>query len=288
MAIAPQDLTVGPQPMRVAPLAQGQGPEALAFLSERPVDNVIMAGFIRDHGVVSPHHRGRFFGCWNTAGALEGVALLGHGVSFDARSEAATELFASLARRFPAPRLLMGESSQVQSFWGHYAPAGARPRKLRDVTILEQRRPFAGCEEVRGLRLARPEEADEVAALHAELVREETGADPLLSEPDDFRRRCLKRIERLRTWVWAEGGRIVYKADVVAMTPEVAYVEGVYVSLDERGKGHGRRCLAQMGRQLLKRVNSVCLFADEENARARDFYQSLGYRPASHYNILYF
>lgn len=274
--------------MRVAPLAQGQGPEALAFLSERPVDNVIMSGFIHDNGVVSPQNRGRFFGCWNTRGALEGVALLGRGVSFDSRSDAVTEAFAALARQSPTPRLLMGESNQVRSFWGYYAPAGAVPRKLRAITILEQRRPFVGCEEVRGLRPARPDEADEVTALHAEMVHEETGTHPLRAEPDDFRRRCLRRIERLRTWVWSEGGRIVFKADVVALTPEVAYVEGVYVNPGERGKGHGRRCLSQMGRQLLGRVGSVCLFADEDNLRAREFYLSVGYRPAGRYHILYF
>lgn len=274
--------------MRVAPLAQGHGPEVLAFLSERPVDNVVMSGFIHDNGVVSPQNRGRFFGCWNPAGALEGVALLGHGVAFDSRSDAATETFASLTRESPAPRLLMGECAQVRRFWGYYAPAGSAPRKLRDVTILKQQRPFAGCGGVRGLRLARPEEADEVAALHAEMVHEETGIDPLRAEPADFRLRCLKRIERLRTWVWSEGGPIVFKADVVAETPEVAYVEGVFVSLGARGKGHGRRCLSQMGRQLLRRVGSVCLFADEENRRARDFYLSLGYRPSSRYHILYF
>ena len=277
-----------PEQMRVTPLAQRHGPEALAFLSERPVDNVIMSGFIRDHGVVSPHNRGRFFGCWNGSGALEGVALVGHGISFDSRSEAATELFASLARKSAEPYLLMGEGRQVRSFWGYYAPAGAAPRKLRDVTILEQRRPFEGCGEVRGLRLARPEEVEQVAALHAEMVREETGDDLLLTEPDDFRRRCLERIEWRRTWVWSEGGPVVFKADVIASTPEVAYVEGVYVTPCERGKGYGRRCLAQMGRQLLKRVGSVCLFVDEDNRRARDFYRSVGYLPSTPYNILYF
>lgn len=284
----PQPFIVAPQQMRGAPLAPDHGPEALAFLSERPLDNVIMSGFIRDNGVVSPQNRGRFFGCWNRGGALEGVALLGHGVSFDSRCDAATKLFASLARQAPAPYVLMGESSQVQTFWNYYAPDGAAPRKLRHVTILEQRRPFASDGEARGLRLARPEEADEVTALHAELVREETGIDPMLAEPGDFRLRCLKRIERRRTCVWSEGGPIVYKADVVAATPEVAYVEGIYVSLDERGKGHGRRCLAQMGRELLKRAGSVCLFADDANVRARDFYLSVGYAPSSRYNILYF
>jgi len=274
--------------MRVNPLSQSHGPEALAFLAERPVDNVIMSGFIRDNGVVSPQNRGRFYGCWNRAGALEGVALVGHGVSFDSRSEAATKLFASLARKLPESHLLMGESGQVRRFWGYYAPTGEAPRKLRDVTILEQRRSFEGCEEVQGLRPARPEEADEVAALHAEMVTEETGHDPLKTEPESFRLRCLRRIERQRTWVWSEGGRILYKADVIALTPEVAYVEGVYVSPPERGKGHGRRCLAQTGRQLLRHVGSVCLFVDEENRRARDFYLSVGYTPSRRYNILYF
>ena len=274
--------------MRVAPLSQSHGPEALAFLAERPLDNVIMSGFIRDNGVVSPQNRGRFYGCWNRSGTLEGVALLGHGVSFDSRSEAATEVFASLAGKFPGSHLLMGESGQVRSFWRYYAPEGTVPRQMRDVTILEQRRPFEGCEELRDLRRALPGEADEVAALHAELVREETGTDPLLTEPEGFRLRCLRRIERERTWIWSEAGRIVYKADVIAMTPEVAYVEGVYVDARKRGRGHGRRCLAEMGRRLLRHVGSVCLFVDEENTRVKDFYLSVGYLPSSRYNILYF
>lgn len=274
--------------MRLTQLSHSHGPEALAFLAERPVDNVIMSGYIHDNGVASPQNRGRFYGCRGEGGALAGVALLGHGVSFDSRCEAATELFASLARQSAEPHLLMGESGQVRSFWRYYAPAGGAPRKTRDVTIMEQRRPFDGCCELLGLRPARPEDADEVAALHAAMVREETGADPLAAEPEDFRLRCLRRIERGRTWVWAEGGRILYKADVIALTPEAAYVEGVYVSPLERGKGHGRRCLAQMGRQLLKHVGAVCLFVDEENARGRDFYLSVGYTPASSYNILYF
>jgi hypothetical protein len=247
-----------------------------------------MSGFIRDNGVVSPQNRGRFYGCRNRRGALEGVALVGHGVAFDSRCEAATELFASLARNFPESRLLMGESGQVRSFWRYYSPGGGAPRKLRDVTILEQRRPFESCEALDDLRPAAPEEADEVAALHAEMVREETGEDPLRQDPEGFRLRCLRRIERRRTWVWSRAGRVVYKADVIALTPEAAYVEGVYVSPRDRGQGHGRRCLAEMGRRLLKHAGSVCLFVGEENPRARAFYLSVGYTPSSRYNILYF
>jgi ribosomal protein S18 acetylase RimI-like enzyme len=277
-----------PEQLNVSPLAESHGAEALSFLSARPVDNVIMSSFIRDHGVVSPQNRGRFYGCRNRAGALEGVALIGHGMSFDARSEAATETFANLTRRTSESRLLMGESGQVQRFWRYYAPGGGEPRMLRDVFLLEQRRPFDGCDEIRNLRPASPSDLEEVAALHSEMIAGETGHDPLRTDREAFLQRCLRRIEQRRTWAWFDGGRIIYKADVIAQTPEAAYVEGICVLPRERRKGYGRRCLAEMGRQLLGQAKAVCLFVDERNRRAQDFYFSIGYTRASRYHILYF
>lgn len=277
-----------PEQLNVSPLTESHSAETLSFLSERPVDNVIMSGFIRDHGMISPYNRGRFYGCRNRAGALEGVALIGYGMSFDARSEAVTKSFARLTRRSPDSHLLMGESEQVRRFWHYYAPDGATPRLLRDVVLLEQRLPYDGCEEVRGLRPATPGDLEEVAALHSEMMREETGGDPFRTDREGFLHRCLQRIERRRTWAWFDGGRIIYKADVIAQTPEAAYIEGICIHPQDRHKGYGRRCLAQMGRQLLEQANAVCLFVDEQNRRAQDFYLSIGYARASRYHILYF
>lgn len=274
--------------MKVNALEQSNSNEALLFLSQRPVDNVIMSGFMRDNGVVSPQNRGTFFGCWNRAGSLEGVALVGHGITFDSRSEAATEMFAHLAKRTASSHLLMGERDQVRSFWRFYSPRKTAPRRLRDVAILELRHPFKGCEQVHDLRPAMTQELDAVTALHARMVAEETGDDPLLTDPESFRQRCLRRIKQGRTWVWFKDARIIYKADVIAQTSDVAYIEGVYVSPEERGKGYGRRCLAQMGTHLLAGVTSVCLFADEHDDRSQNFYTSIGYLPASRYSILYF
>jgi ribosomal protein S18 acetylase RimI-like enzyme len=277
-----------PEQLNVSPLAESHGAEVLAFLSERPVDNVIMSGFIRDHGMLSPRNRGQFYACRNGAGVLEGVALIGDGMCFDARSEAATESFARLTRRLPESRLLMGESEQVQRFWRYYAPEGDQPRLLRDVFLLEQRLPYDDCEEIRDLRPASPGDLEEVAALHSGMINEENGGDPLRTDREGFLSRCLRRIEQGRTWVWFEGGRIIYKADVIAQTPEAAYIEGICVLPQERHKGYGRRCLAQMGRQLLGQASAICLFVDEQNRRAQDFYYSVGYDCASRYHILYF
>jgi hypothetical protein len=274
--------------LNVSPLSESHGAEVLSFLSERPMDNVIMSGFIRDNGVVSAQNRGRFYGCRNSAGALEGVALIGHAISFDARSEAVTESFAQFTKRSPESYLLMGESEQVKSFWRYYAPHGVQPREQRNVLLLEQRLPFDGCEEIQGLRPATPGDLDEVAALHSEMIGEESGNDPIRTDREGFLRRCLRRIEQQRTWAWFDGGRIIYKADVIAQTPEAAYVEGICVRSNERRKGYGRRCLTEMGRQLLGQTKAICLFVDERNRQGQDFYFSIGYDCARRYHILYF
>ena len=274
--------------IRIDRLTQSHQAEVLSFLSERPVDNVVMSGYIRDNGIMSPLNRGRFYACRNPKGTLEGVALIGHGMSFDSRSQAATETFAQLTRKCSSSFMLMGEHQQVQSFWSHYARDGAEPRLLRNVSLLEQRHPFAGCQEIEGLRAATPAQIEQVVALHAEMVLEETGRDPLETEAEAFRQRCLRRIERQRTWVWVKDGRVIFKADIIAQTPEVFYVEGIYVCSGERRKGYGRRCLAQLGRQLLERTEALCLFADNENAQAHSFYRSVGYTFLSRYDILYF
>jgi hypothetical protein len=277
-----------PEQLNVSPLTESHGAEILSFLSERPVDNVIMSGYIRDNGVVSPQNRGLFYGCRNGSGALEGVALIGDAMSFDARSEAVTETFAKFSKQSPASRLLMGESGLVQRFWHYYAPGGDPPRVLRNVLMLEQRLPFEGCEAMSGLRPAMPVDLEEVAALHSEMVSEETGTDPMLTDREGFLRRCLRRIEQRRTWAWFDGGRIIYKADVIAQTPEAVYVEGICVHPQERHKGYGSRCLAEMGRQLLEQASAVCLFVDERNRQAQDFYYGVGYTCTSRYHILYF
>src|SRR6266851_1145487 len=67
-------------------LTEEERNEVLAFLAERPVHTVCIAGFIRDNGLVSPFNRGTFYGCRNSDGRLEGVALIGHATLIEART----------------------------------------------------------------------------------------------------------------------------------------------------------------------------------------------------------
>ena len=83
--------------------------EVFAFLAERPIHTVCLAGFIRDNGLVSPHNRGTFYGCRNSEGRLEGVALIGHATLIEARSVRAMKEFGLVAQGFQHTHMILGE-----------------------------------------------------------------------------------------------------------------------------------------------------------------------------------
>ena len=64
-------------------LTENQREEVLEFLARRPLHAVIMSGWIREYGIVSPQHRGDFYGCRDGEGNLVGVALIGRNTLFE-------------------------------------------------------------------------------------------------------------------------------------------------------------------------------------------------------------
>jgi predicted GNAT family acetyltransferase len=262
-------------------------PEVLAFLAERPIHTVIMAGFIRDNGLVSPLNRGTFYGYRDRTGRLRGVALIGHATLIEARSDAALAAFARVAQVSPAAHMMMGEREEIKQFWSYYAENRQRPRLLCRELLFEQRWPVEVRTPVKGLRLATMEDLKLVIPAHARMAFQETRVNPLETDPKGFRLRCERRVEKGRTWVWIENDRLIFKADVVGQTPEATYLEGVYVNPEERFKGYGLRCVSQLTRTLLERNASVCLLVNEQNRRAQSLYQKVGFRLRGCYDSIF-
>jgi|SRR5215212_6696202 len=274
--------------LNFAPAAAGMEDEILSALADPTLTNVVMAGFIRDHGLVSSQNRGRFYVCRNESDKLEGVALIGHSVLFEAFSESAVEGFAEIARRESSTHLLMGEHNAVQRFWSHYADETQAPRHVCPVLFLQRSEKFQQQQDVPGLRLARPEDLEAVVRAQAAMAFETSGVDPLQKDPIGFRQRYLRRIDSNRVWVLMKNGCLSFKLDVMADTPDAIYIEGVYVRPEDRGKGLGQSCLAAAGQTLLERTKSIYLFVENENTRTTAFYLRLGFNVAAQYDLLYF
>ncbi|MGH9940736.1 MAG: GNAT family N-acetyltransferase [Pyrinomonadaceae bacterium] len=289
--ISPASLTAAATDgdLEIAPCVAGQEDEALKFLATRPIHTVVMRGFIRDNGLVSAANRGTFYACRDRQqeGALVGLALVGHLTMIEAHAEPALTALARYAQHCPNARVLMGEQEKIAKFFSHYAEAGQAPRLICRELLFEQCGPIALSDPVLGLREATFADLPLIIPVHAQLAFEDSGVNPLETDPVGFRRRCARRIEQGRVWVWVEQERLMFKADVVSDTPEVIYLEGVYVRPENRGQGYALRCLSQLGLNLLTRTRSICLLVNEHNHAAQSLYRKARYELRSCYDTIF-
>jgi predicted GNAT family acetyltransferase len=274
-------------PVVTSPLP-GSEQHVLSALSGTSLTNVIMEGFIRDNGFVNSQNRGKFYTCRDENNQLEGVALIGHTILFEAFSERAIQAFATLARRHGSAHLLMGEHNAVDRFWNYYSNKKESPRLVCPILFLERREPFAEQLEVPGLRQATRDDLEHVVHAQSAMAFEMSGVDPLKKDPAGFRERYLQRIAKKRVWVVIENERLVFKTDIIADTPHASYIEGVYVSPEQRGQGLGRRCLRGLSRILMARAKAIYLFVECQNSRTKSFYLNLGFNVAGEYDLLFF
>jgi predicted GNAT family acetyltransferase len=272
----------------VEPLKGEHEVEVLDFLAAHPLLTFVMSGWIKDNGLVSPLNRGDFYGCRNTQGELQGVALIGHITLFETNSEATLAAFACLTQNCESAYAVMGEESKVSRFLNYYyTQGGPEPRLICRELLFEQRNREALDEPVVGLRRATTEELEQVITVHAEMALEETGVNPLKVDPVGFRDRCARRIQQGRVWVSMKDNQLMFKADVISDLPEVTYLEGLYVSPEERGNGFGARCVRQLTNNLLTHSRSACLLAKDHNSAAHDCYRKAGYTLRESYQTLF-
>ena len=267
-------------------LQEREKSEALHFLARRPLHTVYMASLIRDNGVESPLNRGGFYSYRGSHGLLEGIALIGHATLVEARTEGALTAFAKIAQESSLPFLIRGEEETVMKFWRQYGSSGRSATRVCRELLMEQVNAPQG-EEISGLRLATLDDLETLVRVNSEMAMTESGSSPLERDPEGFRARTANRIARGRHWIWMEDGKLLFKADILAETPEVVYLEGIYVEPDQRGKGYGSSCLAQLGRKLLRRTGSICLTLNASKEKTKSFYCKAGYSLRSYYDTIY-
>ncbi len=261
--------------------------EVIGFLSERPIHTVIMAGLIRDNGLVSELNRGTFYGCRNSEGRLEGVALIGHATLIETRSRGAVKELALVAQIHSRLHMFMAEQDKAELFWNNYADDGQPMRRACRELLFELKSALDQRTPVDGMRLATLDDLNLIAPVHARMAEEESGVNPLEADREGFLARCSRRISQNRVWVVVKDDELVFKADVQAESDDLVYLEGIYVNPAQRGTGLGRRCLTSLCVDLLSRTRSICLLVNEENEAAQAFYRMCGFKWVGNYDTIF-
>jgi ribosomal protein S18 acetylase RimI-like enzyme len=173
------------------------------------------------------------------------------------------------------PRMLIGYERAVEELWEQLRGRLGRPRYERSgQPVFMLREPPPPGES--GLRRAHPADLELLLPAAAAAHEEELGIDPLERDEQAFRWRTRGQIELGRSWLWEEGGRILFKAEASAWTPAAVQLQQVWTDPELRGRGHARRALRDLCRELLGRTACVCLFVRPENAPAIRLYEAVG------------
>jgi ribosomal protein S18 acetylase RimI-like enzyme len=182
----------------------------------------------------------------------------------------------------------MGEEHRIAEFLNYYYSDGGQELRHACTEILfELTWPIPVLEKVTNLRLGMVEDLELVVPVHAQMSFEESGVDPLVKDPVGFRKRCARRLEQNRTYVWVEDGKLIFKADVITETSDAAYVEGIWVNPDYSGQGYALRCLTQLSRKLLERTRSICLLTNVKNGSAQKLYKRAGFKVRGIYDSIF-
>ena len=275
----PPHLIVAPDLTRVSELRQEDTKEVLNFLSFRPVHTVVMTSWITDNGIVSELNRGKFYGYRNISGVLEGVALIGHSTLVEARSDKALKTLAITAKTSETPiHLIMSSGTAAETFWQHMTDGLTEPRLTCVEELFQVAFPFAVQESEWEIKNATMEHLLPVAEAQAEVAFMESGVDPMLKDRDGFLKRVARRIEKDRVFIVTDGDQLVFKADIIAETEDVIYLEGVYVNEKYRGREIGSMCLSKLSLQLLNRVENICLLSNIDFEGAHKSFVKAGYK----------
>jgi ribosomal protein S18 acetylase RimI-like enzyme len=272
---------------RVQRLTAGCESDVLNFLGRRRAHTAYLAGLVHMNGLESPVNRGNFYAYYNRDNTIGGIALIGHSVTFEATDVLAAEALAGVASKNEGTVLIRGERNKMKNFLRSYLEVGLASSKTCHEQLLELRIPSESNDSEYDLQPATPDELEQAVSINVELMLAERGNDPSLLDLTGFRERLLRRIQRQQVWVWMRRGKVIFKAEIITRTPEVVYLEGIYLHKDERGKGHGVRSMRQLGHILLRSAESLCLFVNEGNHAAQALYRKAGYETVGHYETIY-
>jgi GNAT superfamily N-acetyltransferase len=237
--------------------------QILRYCAEDPVERV----FLED---VARRRLGRFAGV-EEDGRLVALCHTGANVVPSGRG---CGVFADATVRARA-RMLIGEQGAVSDLWEAVRRKVPAPREDRPGQPVYTISAAPGPGET-GLRPARLSDLDLLVPACARAHEVELGIDPLARDADGFRWRTRTQIEEGRSWLWAEDGVILFKAEASAWTPAAVQLQQVWTDPAARGAGNGSRGLRDLIRLLLGQAPRVCLFVRADNEPAIRLYDAVG------------
>ncbi len=253
--------------------------EVLALCDRDPVVNVFVSSRVREAGLELSRLGGQVWG-YQPGGQLTSLCYAGANLVPVAATPDAVAAYACRARLMGRRcSSIVGLAPAAMALWEALRPYWSAPREVRASQPVMQ---ISGPPEVAPdplVRLVRREELDILLPALVAMFTEEVGVSPL--GPDGggaYRARVRELIDAGRAYARIEDGRVVFKAEIGAVTPYACQVQGVWVRPELRGRGLAEAGMAAVVTDALRRVAPVVsLYVNDYNRPARAAYRRVGF-----------
>jgi predicted GNAT family acetyltransferase len=274
-------------------LGEADEPAVLRLLARDPVAACVLAGRVEVAGT-SPTSLGAPIWGVGSGDALDAVCLAGANlIPFAApgAERTAAAAFADRARR--AGRrcsTIVGPAASVDPLWDLLAPYWGPCRDHRPrQPLMAIDGPPAVPPEPR-VRPVRPSELDLLMPAAISMFTEEVGISPLRADGGiGYRARVSELIRAGQSLAWIEGGEVLFKAEIGAVSRAACQIQGVWVAPAYRGRGVGTvgtAAVVEYARAAIAPV--VSLYVNDFNAPARAAYRRVGFREVGRYASVLF
>jgi predicted GNAT family acetyltransferase len=253
--------------------------EVLAICDRDPVVNVFVASRVRAVGLDPPRLGAQLWGHL-TDGRLSSLCYAGANLVPVAATQEAIVAFAGRARaQGRRCSSLVGPAPAIGQLWELLAPYWSRPREVRRAqpVMAISGQPLVAPDPL--VRRVRPDQLDVLFPASVAMFTEEVGVSPI--GPDGgagYRARVAELIGAGRAFARIEDGRVVFKAEIGAVTPQACQIQGVWVRPESRGQGLAAPGVAAVVAEALRSIAPVVsLYVNDFNAPARAAYRRVGF-----------
>jgi uncharacterized protein len=185
---------------------------------------------------------------------------------------------------------VVGPADAVAGLWSHLSEHWSRPRELRwNQPHLEiSDRPMVTPDPA--VRRTTPADLETLYPACVAMYTEEVGISPEAGGGGDmYRARVAQLISKGWSFARIEHGRVLFKAEIAAVSPYACQVQGVYVDPDRRGEGLATAGMAAVVDHALRDIAPVVsLYVNEHNVPARRAYAAVGFEQTAVFSTIMF
>lgn len=270
------DAQGAPSPSAVRVLDSSDSDAVCAVLDADPVASCMIASRVESRGADPVFIGGELWSAGEPADSLCFVGAMIIPLSGDAT---AARLFAERAidehRVCPS---LVGRSDVVLEMWRHLEPVWGPAREVRACQPLLAMPDAPACAIDLGVRRVHRSELEEYLRVSVDMFIGEMGVDPRNGDGGTgYRRRVAALIDAGRAWARFEDGKIIFKAEVGAMSQWVGQIQGVWVDPKFRGRGLGTTGVAAVASAIQGSGRIPSLYVNSFNEAARASYAKAGF-----------